>query len=930
MNNMYENELVLNKPQDNQLVLNVIKRELEKCDEFLMSVAFITGSGITPLLQVLNDSNAKGKILTTDYNYFTQPNAILSLMQLTNIEVRIFKSETIAFHTKGYLFNKEGKYNILIGSSNITANALMNNKEWNVYSTYDCEDNFTQDLLKSFKEYWYESVKAEDYIKEYTRLYEQYKPKYVIQRKNHPEIFTPNAMQKEFIENFVNIIQNGEKRGLLISATGTGKTYASAFALKEIKAEKLLFLVHREQIAKQALNTYKLVFDEGNFGLLSGNYKDVDANYLFSTIQTMSKEEVYTKFKRDEFDYIVIDEVHRAGAPSYQKIMDYFTPKFYLGMSASPDRSDDFDIYQLFNHNIIYEIRLKKALEEDMLCDFHYFGINDPVDSSDVSDEHVDQIIENLEYYKYCGDRVKGLIFCNNIENSIELSEKFNKRGYKTLSLSGSNSQEEREEAILRLISDDEEVDKLDYLFTVDIFNEGVDIKQLNQIVMLRPTESSIIFIQQLGRGLRKSPQKEYVVILDFISNYDNNYLIPVALSDDRTYNKDIMRKFMISTQDMCIGNSTINFDKIAKEKIYKSINDASLEKISFIREKYRNLKYKLGKTPTLTDFYVYDELDPMFIISYMKGKISSYPELLPKLDKDIKITLNKEELLYLKFITQKLANGKRPQELFLIKELMENRNVSIKELDIKLFEKFSINNLTSINHSLAVLNKSFYKKKEQDEFEKVELYKKHENSLTVSENFKKLLQNKEFKENMEDLVGLGLKHYHDKYCHENMAEPFKLYEKYSRDDVVRLLNFKSNDSSTMYGYRTKPDINDELHCPIFVTYNKKETISKSTQYEDKFINKNEFNWMTRSNLKIESKEVQEIIDYKENGNRLYLFIKKSDDEGNEFYYIGQVTPTDYKQTTITNDKGKERPIVNFKLQLKEEVKQEIYDYLIK
>lgn len=922
---MSDNELILNKPQDNLRVLNVLKSELEKCDKFYMSVAFITSGGITPLLQVLNDIDAEGKILTTDYNYFTQPNAILSLMKQENLEVRIFKSSDVAFHTKGYLFREDGKYNILIGSSNLTKNALMNNKEWNVYSTYTSDDKFTTDLLTSFNEYWEESVKAEEYINEYSRLYEENRAEYTIQKDNTVQIFTPNAMQREFIKNFTQLIEKGEKRGLLISATGTGKTYAAAFALKEVRPERLLFLVHREQIAKQALETFQTVFEEDNFGLLSGNHHDIDAKYLFSTVQTMSKEEVYTQFRNDEFDYIIIDEVHRAGAPSYQKIMEYFTPKFYLGMSASPDRTDDFDIYKLFNHNIIYEIRLKKALEEDMLCDFHYFGINDPVDANDVSDEHVDRIIENLEYYKYCGDRVKGLIFCNTVENSIIYSEKFNQRGYNTLSLSGTNSQEEREQAIQRLTTDKEYADKLDYLFTVDIFNEGVDIKELNQIVMLRPTESSIIFIQQLGRGLRKSPQKEYVVILDFISNYDNNYLIPVALSDDRTYNKDKMRKFIITIPHTTIGNSTINFDKIAKEKIYKSINDASLAKISFIREKYRNLKHKLNKVPTLTDFYEYDELDPMFIIGYLKGKISTYPELLVKLDKDVEIYLTKKERLYIKFITQKLANGKRPHELYIIKELIENGKTSMEELS----SKYSLNQI-GIKHALNVLNKSFYKKKEQDEFEQIEFYEIEDDMIIISEKFNRYLSNQEFKENIEDLIKLGLKQYQDKYYHRNyMEDPFKLYEKYSRDDAVRLLNFKSNDSSTMYGYRTKEDINGELHCPIFVTYNKKETISKSTQYEDKFITKKEFNWMTRSNLKIESKEVQEIINYQENGNKFYLFIKKSDDEGNEFYYIGQVIPTKHKQTTIMNDKQQEKPIVNFKLQLKDEVRMEIYDYLI-
>lgn len=928
---MNKNKLILNNPQKDLLVLNVIKKELEKCDEFFISVAFITGSGITPLLQILNDIDAKGKILTTDYNYFTQPNAIRSLMCLDNIEVRIFKSGDVAFHTKGYLFNKEGTYNILIGSSNLTANALMKNKEWNVYSSYDKEDKFTMDLLDSFNEYWHESVNALDYIDEYDKLYEINKSEYIIHDDNVPEVFTPNSMQKEFIENFVKSVQLGKKRGLLISATGTGKTYASAFALNEINPNRLLFLVHREQIAKQSLETFKRVFDEDDFGLLSGNYNDVNAKYLFSTIQKMSKEEVYTQFKKDEFDYIIIDEVHRAGAPSYQKIMDYFTPKFYLGMSASPDRSDDFDIYKLFDHNIIYEIRLKKALEENMLCDFHYFGIDDPVDANDTSDVHVDQIIEKLEYYGYCGDRVKGLIFCNTVENSIELSQQFNKRGYNTLSLSGSNSQAEREYAIERLTSDDNDIEKLDYLFSVDIFNEGVDITQLNQIVMLRPTESSIIFIQQLGRGLRKAKYKDYVVILDFISNYANNYLIPVALSDDRTYNKDTMRKFMISTTTSCIGNSTINFEKIARERIFKSINDASLEKLSFIREKYKNLKYKLAKVPTLMDFYNYDELDPMFILAYLKkANYYSYPDLLNRLDKDVNVSLSKEQSLYLKFISQKLANGKRPHELYIIKRLIEDNRVTIESLNDDLFNDYSLkNNLISLKHSLNVLDISFYKSKDQKEYMDVCFYKENDDYIEISDNFKNLLNDCNFKDYLDDLITLGLTRYKDKYSHDNSFEAFKFYEKYSREDVVRLLNITSNDSSTIYGYATKEDIKGNLHCPIFVTYHKKDTISKSIQYEDKFLNNKEFSWMTRSNRKIESQEVQQIINYRENNNKLYLFINKSDDEGAEFYYIGKVEPIDYDQTTILDDKDNKKPIVNFKFNIEKTVRKDMYDYII-
>ena len=926
---MLSNELVLNSPERDLRVLDIIKDELQRCDKFFMSVAFITGSGITPLLQILKDVNSEGKILTTDYNYFTQPNAIRSLMSLDNIEVRIFKSEDVGFHTKGYLFNQNGKFNILVGSSNLTANALMKNKEWNVYSTYDEEDKFTMDLLDSFNQYWSQSVNAEDYIDEYERLYNKNKPKFILQRDNQTEEFTPNSMQREFIEKFVESVDNGDKRGLLISATGTGKTFASAFALKEVNPKRLLFLVHREQIAKQSMETFKKVFDDDSFGLLSGNHKDYNSKYLFSTIQKMSKEYVYTRFKPDEFDYIVIDEVHRAGANSYQKIMDYFRPKFYLGMSASPDCSDDFDIYKLFNHNIIYEIRLKKALKENMLCDFHYFGVYDPIDANDTSDRHVDNIIENIEYYGFNGSRVKGLVFCNSVENSIKLSEQFNKRGYNTVALSGSNTQEEREYAIERLTTNDNEADYLDYIFTVDIFNEGVDIKELNQIIMLRPTESSIIFIQQLGRGLRKTNEKEYVVILDFISNYDNNYLIPIALSDDRTYNKDRIRHFVSHTS--IIGNSTINIDEIAKEKIFQAITDASLERISFIREKYRNLKYKLNKIPTLMDFYEYDELDPMFILSYIKGKYSSYPELLPRLDKDAKPDLNNDELLYLKFITTKIADGKRPHELYILKKLIQDETVNIQIINDELNSKYQLNdNMISTKHAINVLNKTFYKDKDRKEYEKVEYFTEDEYNLTITKKFKKLLQNIEFRDNIYDLINLGLHRYEDIYQHQTPMEAFKYYEKYSRDDVVRLLNLESNDSSTIYGYRTKEDLNNNLHTPIFVTYNKMETISKSTQYEDEFINEEEFSWMTRSNLKIQSSEVQRIINYRENGNKLYLFIKKSDDEGREFYYMGKVEPIEYKQTTILNDKNQEKPIVNIRYKLEKRVQRGMYEYITK
>ena len=298
----------------------------------------------------------------------------------------------------------------------------------------------------------------------------------------------------------------------------------------------------------------------------------------------MAKPETLARFKKDEFDTIIIDEAHRIGASSYQSIVEYFEPKFWLGMTASPERTDSYDVYEAFHHNIAYEIRLQQALEENLLCPFHYFGITDlqingeTIDEKTglkdfnklTSDERVNYVMKQIEYYGYSGDRVKGLMFCSSKNEAILLSEKFNKRGYQTTALTGEDSQEKRELAIEKLVSNDIN-NKLDYIFTVDIFNEGVDIPEINQVVMLRPTESPIVFVQQLGRGLRKANEKEYVVILDFIGNYKNNFMIPIALSGDRSYNKDNIRRYVLEGDRVIPGASTIHFDEISKKRIFSA-----------------------------------------------------------------------------------------------------------------------------------------------------------------------------------------------------------------------------------------------------------------------------------------------------------------------------------------------------------------------
>lgn len=551
-------EFLTNDPVHGEKVLSALEQELSNCTEFQISVAFITMGGITPLLQTLKELESKGipgKILTTDYLSFTDPRALDVLSSLSNIDLKIYHcdEETPGFHTKGYIFRNEEIYRIIIGSANMTLSAITTNHEWNTKIVSHEHGEMVQSILAEFKRLWdsQQALEYHEFIDSYRVLF--HKERIIRQQQElarHERIadiesytLKPNKMQERFVANVLDLYSSDKDRALLLSSTGTGKTYASAFAMRELHPTKALFVVHREQIAKQALKSYRKVFGTSkNYGLLSGSHRDMDADFLFSTMQMMAKPDIYTLFEKDEFDIIVLDECHHAGSESYQRILNYFTPKFWLGMTASPD-TNNYDIYSIFDHNIAYEIRLQQALEEDLLCPFHYFGITDLEIDGQVFDDNagvrnfanlvcdarVDYVIEKANYYGYSGNRVKGVIFCSRKDEARELSIKFNLRGYRTVVLTGEDSQEDRENAIERLAMDDNPHNQLDYIFTVDIFNEGVDIPEINQVIMLRPTQSPVVFIQQLGRGLRKQDGKEFVVILDFIGNYMNNFMIPIA-----------------------------------------------------------------------------------------------------------------------------------------------------------------------------------------------------------------------------------------------------------------------------------------------------------------------------------------------------------------------------------------------------------------
>lgn len=950
----YKPQLISNNYKSGRKVLATIEEELCACDEFSISVAFITLSGITPLLQTLKDLESKGvpgRIITTDYLMFSEPKALDKLAELSNIQLKMYLTDKAGegFHTKGYIFREDEIYRIIVGSSNMTLNALTKNKEWNVRLISTEQGEYTRQIVEEYEELWNSnnSVRYKDFIDNYRINYEVIRKQRAIARQSRitsieQYSLQPNKMQIEFINSLQKLKENQARRALLISATGTGKTYASAFALREENVRKVLFLVHREQIAKQAISSYQKVFgNTRTFGLLSGNSKDYEADYLFATMQMMTKVETLEKFSRDEFDTIIIDEVHRAGAGSYQRIIQYFRPQFWLGMTASPERTDDFDIYKLFDHNIAYEIRLQQALEENLLCPFHYFGITDlqingeAPDEQTVlkdfnrltSDERVNYVIEQINYYGHSGERVKGLVFCSSKKEAAILSDKFNHRGYHTLFLAGDDSQEKREMAVERLVSENV-ADKLDYIFTVDIFNEGVDIPEINQVIMLRPTESPIIFIQQLGRGLRKADGKEYVVILDFIGNYKNNFMIPIALSGDRSYNKDNIRRYVMEGERIIPGSSTIHFDEISKKRIFAAIDVANFSDIKLIKENYKNLKNRLGHIPTLMDFDKYGEMDVLRIFD--NNSLGSYYKFLVNYEKDYKVRLNKSEEKVIEFISKKLASGKRIHELELLNRMMTYQHGLMGILREALNSEYGIQIQEKTERNIVnVMTNEFPAGTGKKTYSNCVFLQKEDatGDYAISDSFLEMLNNPDFYDIVKELVEFGTARYKANYSNRYQDTDFVLYQKYTYEDVCRLLNWENNEvplniGGYKYDKKTKT-------FPVFINYDKAEDIQDTIKYEDHFVNSNQLVAISKQSRTIDSEDVQNFLKAEERGIKVELFVRKNKDDkiSKEFYYLGRMKATGkVAEFTMANT---DKTAVKIEWNLNTPVREDIYEYIV-
>ena len=935
---MSQQKILSNNPSTQRYVYSKLSYLFKEGDVsgVIIMVAFITLDGLYLILNELKDlldKEVRITIITGFMNNFNNPKMFEFLSQFEGIELRV--TNIASFHSKVYLFrHNDGRVSFILGSSNLTNSALRRNLEANIYQECENTSEIAKQVTNLYQEIYNNSVILTPELLERYRL--NYLNSWQKRELNEKRISLllpqPNSMQAKALKSLAKLRARGQNKALVISATGSGKTFLSAFDVKAFAAKRLLFVVHRETILNSAIESYRHIFPDTSFGKFTGEIKELQPSFIFASIQTLQKEEYLQLFKKDCFNYIIIDEVHRAGARGYQKILEYFTPRFLLGMTATPERSDGFDIYRLFDNNIAYEIRLNEALNEELVCPFHYFGISELMvnnvcldDYSDFNrinyNDRVSYILHNLKLYGHGGnDKVRGLIFVSRIEEAAELSRLFNLAGYKSSYLSGADSDNDREHAIALLANtttdkSGKSQEYLDYIFTVDIFNEGVDIPCVNQIVLLRPTQSAIIFIQQLGRGLRKSIDKNYCVVIDFIGNYKGNFLIATALSGNNSYDKEELRSFVSEANSLIPFNATVSFDRVTRERIYDSINNIQINR-KFISQNYLELKRKLNRIPELIDFKTYNSIDPKIIFRY-QGKSSrvlfnNYYELLRYHD-DISEAFTENQLYYLDYITQELLFAARPDELYVLANLIAGTMDEIiiyqnlvKEYAVLYSEekRVAIRKILSLETSAALQKK--YKLSLIDSG----------SLLRLSDDFIQNLEDLVFKSMVVQTLALGLS-YFTGYKKLEKNKDFILYRKYSRKELVRLLNVSLSMETSIYGYRIIAG-----SVPIFITYNKLSPNRINAKYENVFLNNQDLIWYSRPYGKVISSEVERIINYRQNNLSIMIFLKKSDNEGSDYYYLGNADIHSFSEE-IREGKN----IMKFTLRLMTGVSDTYFDY---
>ncbi|QYA32376.1 DUF3427 domain-containing protein [Macrococcus psychrotolerans] len=913
---LLETKLITNDHNTYNYMIDQLKNELLTCDSFDIIVSFIRGSGLNMLVNTLNilrELGIKGRIITSTYMNVTQPEALRKLLEYKNIDVKIYQSSKIddSFHTKAYLFHRKNNMNsVIVGSSNITKAALKTGEEWNIRTYEKASDSVYISTQERYDILWNSDkvVKLSDeLISKYENFIEVNKVIYPISqsfniKKTNNNIIQPNSMQKEAIKNLLISIDKGHKRGIAIAATGTGKTYLSAMAAQKLNPRNVLFIAHRNELLESGMKTFKKIFNDqkdDEFAKYKGEQRIIK-KYTFASIKTLVKD--IGKMEPETFDIIIIDEFHHATASNYMKVINHFSPRFLLGLTATPERTDGGDVYELAEYNVISDVRLKHALESELLVPFQYYGISD--DTVDLADrdgisveeitkklstnKRVEFIIKKMNQFTLSGP-MKAIGFCQNIVHAQYMNEEFKKRGYYSTILTGNNTDEERQEAINDLQSNK---NSLEIIFTVDLFNEGVDIPQINLILFLRPTESSIIFTQQLGRGLRTYANKEYLTVLDFVTNDRKNYLVPIALSGDPTFMGRGKLKSIVENNFNNLSNQVhIELDYKSKEDILKNIDNTTFYSAENIKrivksflEEVRIIQRDNDYTLNILDFYNFENAPDLFTVfsgsynnlSQLNKSIKSQSVIDDKINNDSFYTFIFNEVT-------KILPLRRIFDYIILLDVLINNKSSTKNIKYLFKEMLSIeldkSSIEKIEYSIERLTKLKYKKQP---FLHLTNYE-----ITLDKNFK-----------VDDDVRLILKDYlqYGFFTYKKEFEPklinreidLYLYEQYKRTDVLALIGYNKAIDSLREGV-----LQYKGNYYLFVNLFKDEEAKENKlNYQDYFINNSKFHWQSQNQTSQSSPTGQNLIHHVKNNKKVHLFVRREKKEEGvvmPFYYVGEL-----------------------------------------
>lgn len=622
---------------------------IESASTIYILTAFVMKSGIELLKPHLEKAAKRGadiKICTGDYLYITQPDGLNELINIhSDLEVRMWRSNGISFHPKAYIFQNEIDGTFIIGSSNLSRSALTTGVEWNLSMKESAEPSTFQEAMEQFIHIFHHEqtipVNLET-IKTYQGNYEKFhkgNPKLaekwssleektlmfpvreveeeeptpqLVREKNeeYSPIIKPLPVQEEALEALDQLREEGYKKAMVVLATGLGKTYLAAFFAKAF--QRILFIAHREEILHQAKRSFERVISNKTTGLYYGTEKNPDADIVFASVVTLSMKRHLSAFKPKAFDLIIIDEFHHAAAITYQRVLQYFDPEFLLGITATPDRMDNKDIYGLCDGNVAYQMHFTEAIEKHWLAPFKYYGVYDETDYSKIKwlgtkydreellavqlrEDMAEKILNAWIEHK----KTRTLVFCSSIKQAIYLSNYFNSHGAKTVALHSGQIEVGRKDAILLL-----EKGELDAIFTVDLFNEGVDIPVVDTLLFVRPTESLTVFTQQIGRGLRRHPEKTHCTIIDLIGNYRNADLKLSLLDTSRNEQKKAKLVDPIHPE-LCEINLELNVINLLKELSQKK--QPRKEKLLYA---YQDLKEELGRRPSYLELHLYGSAD--------------------------------------------------------------------------------------------------------------------------------------------------------------------------------------------------------------------------------------------------------------------------------------------------------------------------------